>query len=56
MLQAKSCPVISSIVIYKAPQILDRPSIISNQTGEIIITPVDQGEFSNIKDNPLLMQ
>jgi hypothetical protein len=86
MLQAKSCPVISNIGINTAPQILDPPSIIRNQTGEIIITPVDaesgvyftldgsppdpdskkysgpfqierklvdQGEFSNIKNNPL---
>jgi alpha-L-fucosidase len=38
---SKSCPVISNIVIYNAPQILTPPSIIRNQAGEIIITPAD---------------
>ena len=38
---SKSCPVISNIGIYNAPQILDAPSIVRNQSGEIIITPVD---------------
>jgi alpha-L-fucosidase len=38
---SKSCPVISNIGIYNAPQILDPPSIIRNQSGEITITPVD---------------
>ena len=38
---SKSCPVISNIGIYNAPQILMSASIIRNQTGEIIITPVD---------------
>ncbi len=38
---SKSCPVISNIGIYNAPQILNPPSIIRNQSGEIIITPVD---------------
>ena len=39
--ESKSCPVISNIGIYNAPQILDPPTIIRNQAGEIIITPVD---------------
>jgi len=38
---SKSCPVISNIGIYHAPQILTSPSIIRNQSGEIIITPAD---------------
>jgi alpha-L-fucosidase len=38
---SKSCPVISNIGIYNAPQILTSPSIIRNQSGEIIITPAD---------------
>ena len=38
---SKSCPVISNIGIYNAPQILDPPSIIRNKSGEINITPVD---------------
>lgn len=38
---SKSFPVISNIGIYDAPQILMSPSIIRNQAGEIIITPVD---------------
>jgi alpha-L-fucosidase len=37
----KSCPVISNIGIYYAPQILTAPSIVRNKTGEITITPVD---------------
>ncbi len=39
---SKSCPVISNIGIYNAPQILTAPSIIRNQSGEIIITPADK--------------
>ncbi len=39
---SKSCPVISNIGIYNAPQILTSPSIIRNQSGEIIITPADR--------------
>lgn len=39
---SKSCPVISNIGIYDAPQILTTPSIIRNQSGEIIITPADK--------------
>ncbi len=89
---SKSCPLISSIGIYDAPQILSPLSIIRRQSGEIAITPVDkesdvyytsdgsiptqesnkytgyqfyvsqdnkewkmadQGEFSNIQNNPL---
>ncbi|HSC39030.1 MAG TPA: discoidin domain-containing protein, partial [Chitinophagaceae bacterium] len=38
---AKSCPLISNIGIYNAPQILDPPSVVRNQSGEIRITPVD---------------
>ncbi|MFZ0455496.1 MAG: discoidin domain-containing protein, partial [Ignavibacteriaceae bacterium] len=38
---SKSCPVISDIGIYDAPQILTSLSVIRNQTGEIIITPAD---------------
>ncbi|SEV96039.1 alpha-L-fucosidase [Chitinophaga sp. YR573] len=38
---SKSCPVISNIGIYNAPQILAAPSIIRNQAGEITITPAD---------------
>ncbi len=39
---SKACPVISNIGIYNAPQILTAPSIIRNQSGEIIITPADK--------------
>lgn len=38
---SKSCPVISNIAIYNAPQILDPPSIIRDKSGNIIIKPVD---------------
>ena len=38
---SKSCPLISNIGIYNAPQILDPPSVIRDQSGQIIITPVD---------------
>jgi alpha-L-fucosidase len=38
---SKSSPVISNIGVYNAPQIMDPPSVIRNQSGEIIITPVD---------------
>ncbi len=38
---SKACPVISNISVYDAPQILTAPSIIRNQSGEIIITPAD---------------
>ena len=38
---SKSCLVISNIGFYNAPQILTAPSIIRNQSGEIIITPAD---------------
>ena len=38
---SKSCPVISNIGIYNAPVFLNAPSIIRNQSGEIIITPDD---------------
>lgn len=39
---SKSCPVISNAGIYNAPQILTSPSIVRNQSGEIIITPADK--------------
>jgi alpha-L-fucosidase len=39
---AKSSPVISTIGIYNAPQILTPPSIIRNQKGEINIIPTDK--------------
>jgi len=38
---SKSCPVISRIGIYNAPQILTAPSIVRNMAGEITITPAD---------------
>jgi len=38
---SKSCPAISNIGIYYAPQILTAPFIVRNKTGEITITPVD---------------
>ena len=38
---SKSCPVISKVGIYDAPQILTTPSIVRNIAGEITITPVD---------------
>ena len=38
---SKSCPLISNIGIYNAPQILTLPSITRNQSGEITITPED---------------
>ncbi|MFH1194097.1 MAG: alpha-L-fucosidase [bacterium] len=38
---SKSCPVISNIGIFNAPQILTSPSIIRNQVGEISIIPAD---------------
>jgi len=39
---SKSCPTISNIGIYDAPQILAAPAIIRDQSGEIIITPADK--------------
>jgi alpha-L-fucosidase len=39
---AKACPVISSIGIYNAPQILTAPSITRRQSGEINILPADK--------------
>ena len=38
---SKSCPIISTIGIYDAPQLLEPPEIIRNQEGKIIITPAD---------------
>ncbi|MBN1123946.1 MAG: alpha-L-fucosidase [Sedimentisphaerales bacterium] len=39
---SKSCPVISNVGVFNAPQILTAPTIIRNQSGEIIITPADR--------------
>lgn len=41
ILESKACPLISNIGIYNAPQILDIPLVIRNQSGEISITPSD---------------
>ena len=38
---SKSCPLISNIGVFNAPQLLDPPGIIRNREGEVIITPVD---------------
>jgi alpha-L-fucosidase len=38
---SKSCPVISNLGIYNAPQILTAPALVRNKSGEISITPVD---------------
>lgn len=38
---AKSCPLISNIGVYKAPQILTPPLIMRDQAGDIRITPGD---------------
>jgi len=38
---SKACPLISSIGVYDAPQILTPPRIIRNQSGEINIVPAD---------------
>jgi alpha-L-fucosidase len=38
---SKSCPVITNIGIYNAPQILTAPAIVRNQSGEIKIIPAD---------------
>ena len=57
---SKSCPLISNIGIYNAPQILTSPSIVRNQSGAITITPVDKesvvfytldGSIPNSKSN-----
>lgn len=42
IIDSKSCPVISNIGVFNAPQILTPPSIIRNQSGEVIITPADR--------------
>jgi alpha-L-fucosidase len=42
IIDSKSYPVISNIGIYDAPQILTTPSVIRNQSGEVIITPADE--------------
>jgi alpha-L-fucosidase len=41
ILDSKSCPLISNIGVYKAPQILSPPLIMREQSGEIRITPAD---------------
>jgi alpha-L-fucosidase len=38
---SKSCPLISNIEIYNAPQILAPPSIVREQSGDVHITPAD---------------
>jgi alpha-L-fucosidase len=38
---SKSCPLISNIGVYDAPQILTAPAIIRDQSGKITITPAD---------------
>jgi alpha-L-fucosidase len=39
---SKACPLISTIAIYNAPQLLAAPAVIRNQSGEVIIIPVDE--------------
>jgi alpha-L-fucosidase len=39
---SKSCPLVSNIGLYNAPQILTSPSIIRNQSGEINIISADK--------------
>jgi len=39
--QSKASPVISSVGVYNAPQILEAPAIIRNQSGEVSIIPAD---------------
>lgn len=41
ILDAKSCPLISNIGIYNAPQILTAPQIIRKQSGAVAIIPSD---------------
>jgi len=41
IIDSKACPVISNIGIYNAPQILNIPLVIRNQTGDITIIPTD---------------
>ncbi len=38
---SKACPVISNIGVFNAPQLLDPPTIVRNQLGEIVIIPID---------------
>ncbi len=38
---AKSCPLISNIEIYDAPQILAPPSVIRGKSGDVLIVPAD---------------
>jgi alpha-L-fucosidase len=41
VLDAKACPLISNIEVYKAPQILTPPLIIRGQSGKVRIIPAD---------------
>ena len=41
ILDSKACPLISNIGVYNAPQILMAPDIARKQSGELVITPVD---------------
>jgi alpha-L-fucosidase len=41
VVDSKSCPVISNIALYNAPQILTPPSIIREKSGDIRIIPAD---------------
>ncbi len=38
---SKSCPLISNIGVYNAPQILAAPAVIRSQSGDVLITPAD---------------
>lgn len=42
ILDSKSCPVISNVGVYNAPQVLVPPAITRNKTGEISITAADK--------------
>lgn len=41
IIDSKSCPVISNIEIYNAPQILAPPSVVRDQSGDVRIIPAD---------------
>ncbi|PPK88178.1 alpha-L-fucosidase [Neolewinella xylanilytica] len=38
---AKACPLISNIGVYRAPQILTPPTVLRKQSGEVVILPAD---------------
>lgn len=42
ILDAKSCPVISNVGVYNAPQVLVPPTVTRNKSGEISITAADK--------------